>query len=384
MHPTPPDELQLQAHGRASSDESLPLEAVRRAAPTRRSTPKRPPLLLLAAAIGILAAVASAPSIWSRPAAPIPEAKPTIVAGIGRIIPEGDIITVAPPYGATGARVESVEVVEGETVEAGAILATLDNARLRDAALDSAEALVALREAQLEQMRVATTTARAEAAASLGRAQTILADAERELRRIETLVDRGAAADAALDRRQALRDEARLDVERAQATFARYGRDTESAPDVAVAKQTLNQARADLLKAREEREQALLRAPIKGTILSIDTRPGEAVTARDMMTLGNLARMVVEAEIYESERQSVQIGARATITARALPASLSGRVTAIGLAVKRQSMIGESPAAATDARVFKVGIKLDEASSAVARDFTNLQVTARIDAMVSP
>lgn len=384
MHSYRPEEPQRQARGRDSSDESLPLEAVRRAGPTRQSTPNRPRLLLLAAATGILLAAALAPSIWSRPAAPLPDAKPTVVAGIGRIIPEGDVIAVAPPYGATGARIESVEVVEGETVAAGTVLATLDNARLRDAGVDSAEALVALREAQLEQMRAATTAARAEAAASLGRAQTMLADAERELRRIETLVARGAAADAALDRRRAVRDEARLDVERAQATLARYGRETEYAPDVAVAKQDLNQARAELLKVQQEREQALLRAPIKGTILSIDIRPGEAVTARDMMTLGNLDRMRVEAEIYETERQSLKAGAQATITARALPASLSGRVTAVGLAVKRQSMIGESPAAATDARVFKVDIALDDASSAIARDFTNLQVTARIDAVVAP
>ena len=47
--------------------------------------------------------------------------------------------------------------------------------------------------------------------------------------------------------------------------------------------------------------------------------------------------------------------------------------------VRRQSEIGQDPAANTDARVVEVIVKLDQPSSQIASRFTNLQVEARIE-----
>jgi HlyD family secretion protein len=58
---------------------------------------------------------------------------------------------------------------------------------------------------------------------------------------------------------------------------------------------------------------------------------------------------------------------------------LQGRVDSIGLTVGRQGLISDDAAENQDARVIRVLVALDAASSARAARFTNLEVIARID-----
>jgi HlyD family secretion protein len=62
-----------------------------------------------------------------HPAAMIPVA--AFVAGLGKLLPEGDVVTIAAPFGAGDARIATIAVVEEQTVERGQLLATLDNER---------------------------------------------------------------------------------------------------------------------------------------------------------------------------------------------------------------------------------------------------------------
>ncbi len=61
-------------------------------------------------------------------------------------------------------------------------------------------------------------------------------------------------------------------------------------------------------------------------------------------------------------------------------AIVTGAANGVGLAIGRQSITSDDPAANTDARVVDVVVTLDPASSEAARRFTNLQVITRIDA----
>jgi HlyD family secretion protein len=83
-------------------------------------------------------------------------------------------------------------------------------------------------------------------------------------------------------------------------------------------------------------------------------------------------------EVYQAQIGLVVVGAPVEITAEALGQPLHGAVRRIGLEVGRQTLIDAGPAAVTDARVIKVTVALDAASSAQARRFSNLQVIARI------
>ena len=71
------------------------------------------------------------------------------VVALGRIIPRGDVISVATPSGAGDARIAELRVAVGDVVEAGDILAVLDNLPQLQSAVASAQAALRVREANL-------------------------------------------------------------------------------------------------------------------------------------------------------------------------------------------------------------------------------------------
>lgn len=301
------------------------------------------------------------------------------VMGLGRLLPEGDVITLSAPFGASDARLARLLVLEGDRVEAGAVLAVLDNERQFDAAVEAARAAVASRQAMVAQTRSATRAAREEAQAALARAESSAQNADRDFLRTATLRQRGFAADQAYEQRRTARNEATSEVEKLRATLSRYGEGPiERQADVMVAQRNLEVAEAELGRAEAELDKAYVRSPIAATVLSIANRPGERPSSGGMMNLGALDRMKVEVEVYQSRIAGVQLGQSVEVTAEALPQPLRGKVSRIGLEVGRQALVDATPAANTDARVIKVWASLDAPSTAVAARFINLQVTARI------
>jgi HlyD family secretion protein len=92
---------------------------------------------------------------------------PHQVIGLGKLIPLGDITTLAPPFGASDARIATITVSEGDTVDAGTILATLDNELAMKAAIEATRATLRSREASLGQIRDSIRASREEAKAAL-------------------------------------------------------------------------------------------------------------------------------------------------------------------------------------------------------------------------
>lgn len=318
-----------------------------------------------------------------RPQAPVP-APPPVVVGLGKLLPEGEIRTISVPYGAGDARIAEMRVREGDVVKAGDVLATLDNERTLKAAVDSARATLAARDAALEQIKAATRASRDEARAALGRAENTLQNAQREFERIEQLRRNGFAAEATYDQRRTARDDAAGEVERLKATLSRYGDHIDTQADVVLALRNRESTQAELARAEADLDKAFVRAPTAGTILSIQARPGEKPGSDGIMKLGDIERMKAEIEVYQAQIGRVAVGDAVELRAEALPERLTGTVTRIGLEVGRQTMTDVSPAANTDARVVKVTVGLDPEMSRLARRFTNLQVTARITVTSQP
>lgn len=309
------------------------------------------------------------------PTAPVPR----FAAGLGKLLPEGEVVTVAPPFGAGDARVAELKVSEGDRVDQGAVLAVLDSERPLLAAVGSARANVASREATLAQVKASVRASRDESRASLARAETAFQNAVREFERVEILRQRGFAAEQSYDQRRTARDEAAREVDRTRATLSRYSEaDVDAQADVLVAARNVEAAKADLARAVADLDKAVVRAPITGTVLTVHVRPGEKPGSQGLMNLGDIERMKVEVEVYQTLIGQVALGDPVEVTAQALPQPLKGRVTRIGLEVGRQNLVDASPAANTDARVVKVTVALEAESSRRAQRFTNLQVTARI------
>jgi HlyD family secretion protein len=310
-----------------------------------------------------------------------PVAAPVIVA-LGRLRPEGDAVTLAPPFGAGDARVARVLVAEGDRVAEGQIVAELDNLPQLRAAMATAEADLAAREAALVQARANVGSALTEARAARDRAASAAGLAEEEAARQRDLSLRGVATRAALDRAEAAAVQAARDLDRAEAQLARQ-EGGEAQPDVAVASRQVDVARAALARAREDLAKGVVVAPMAGQVLALHVRAGEKPGAAGIAALGATDRMEAELEVYQTDIARVAVGQAVVLTSPALETPLSGAVTRIGLEVERQSILSADPAANTDARIVRVTIGLDAPSSARAAVLTGLEVTGRIAAEVA-
>jgi HlyD family secretion protein len=194
------------------------------------------------------------------------------------------------------------------------------------------------------------------------------------------LFNRNVTTRATLDAVRAAEQQARLAVTRAEATLARFtavGLDEQ--PDVIVAARNVDAAEADLARARRDLSRATVVAPITGTILDILATPGQRPPAEGIMEMGNTAQMMAEAEVYQDRIPRVSLGQPVELAAGALARTLQGTVESIGLTVGRQGLLSDDTAANTDARVVRVMVALDPASSELAARFTNLEVIARIN-----
>ncbi|MDP2737471.1 MAG: HlyD family efflux transporter periplasmic adaptor subunit [Pseudorhodobacter sp.] len=305
---------------------------------------------------------------------------PTDVVGLARIMPRGDMAIVAAPYGAGDARVAEILVAIGDTVARGAPLARLDNAQALEGAVLQAEANLAVRQATLAQTQSAIAASRAEAQATLDQARAAARDATTSLNRAEELFERNVSTSTTLDAARTAAEEAALAVARAEATLTRFSSGAlEDQPDVVVAARNVAAAEAELARARMDLGRSEVRAPIAGTILDIRATPGQRPPADGIMDMGDTSRMMAEVEVWQDRIASVAPGQPVEIAAEALGKTLRGTVENIGLKVGRQGLISDDAAANTDARVIRVLVTLDAASTAIAARYTNLEVVARID-----
>ncbi|MEO1911727.1 MAG: efflux RND transporter periplasmic adaptor subunit [Paracoccus sp. (in: a-proteobacteria)] len=302
------------------------------------------------------------------------------VVALGRLQPGGGIVSVALPQGAGDARIDRIMVTVGDIVAKGDVLAVLDSLALYESALTSAESTLAIRRAALAQAKVQVEATEAELDAQIRGAEVTLAAAERELARVRSLFERGTTTQAVLEDAERAADIARADLGRLQASLMRYrpGPDGQQV-DIALTTADLAAAEAAARQARRDLDRAHVLAPQAGTIIDVAARPGERPPADGLLRMGDTARMEAELEVFQTMVPRVAVGQTVSLVSGVLgDAPLTGTVARIGTLVGRQSVTADDPAANTDARVLLVTVALDEASSARAAVYVNLEVVARI------
>jgi len=302
------------------------------------------------------------------------------VVALGRLQPSGGIVSVALPQGAGDARIDELLVAEGDVVARGDVLAVLDSLTIYQAALTSAESTLAIRRAALAQARVQVAATEAELQAQVRGAEATVAAAERELARVSSLVERGAATPSVLEGAERGAETARADRDRLQAALTRYqpGPDGQQV-DIAVATADLSAAEAAAEQARRDLDRARVLAPQDGTIIEVAVRAGERPPADGLLRMGDTTRMEAEVEVFQTMVPRVAVGQAVSLASGVLgDTPLTGAVSRIGTLVGRQSVTAEDPAANTDARVLLVTVALDEVSSVRAAAYVNLEVVARI------
>jgi HlyD family secretion protein len=350
-------------------------------------TPGLRPLLLAAA---LVTAAAGGVALWGRggtgeyrAATPAAAAQgnsapePVGVGALGRIEPASRVRKLNQPGGFAVSRVDRLMVAEGDRVEEGQLLAVLADAAQKDALVAQAEAALAEARANLAKVRAAGRPS--EVAAQRARIANLALQEEinrRDAERSERLVPSGAGAVAVADR-------ARIAAARAAAEKAEAEAQLETLlhprpEDVALAEAQLARAAADPSRARAEASMTRVAAPIAGTVLRVYARPGDQVGTDGLLDLADLGAMDVVADVYETDLPRLRPGAPAEVVVPGDPHRYAATVREIGWTVRRVTLAGTDPVAATDARTVEVRLTLSEEGRQALLRRTNMQVQVAI------
>jgi RND family efflux transporter MFP subunit len=274
----------------------------------------------LAAATVLQARSASAPSARAGTAVPGGERS---VAAEGRVAayPGAEVKVAAE----RGGRLVRVEVVEGQRVRKGQLLAVIESQELE---------------------------------AGLGQAQGRLSEAEAQARLAEvTLARRQRLAEEGVLSAQDL-DQARHDLETARARIAAWHSE-------------VGRTRAQLGKSR-------VAAPLAGTVTLRAVDAGETVeTGTVLFAVSDLGRLRVEAEADEADASVLAVGAPVTVTAHGWTGrSWRGHIEEIADSVTLRRLKPQDPSRPTDTRVLAVKTAFDEP--------TPLKLGATVELRIEP
>jgi RND family efflux transporter MFP subunit len=181
----------------------------------------------------------------------------------------------------------SLEVAEGDRVEAGQIIARLDDTNI----------LAALHVAQAQERQ---------AMASVAEAETAFADVTPSYRRYQALIESGVISKEAFERVQASYNAARMAV--------------------AVAREKRDVAKAATLVAQANEDDTIVRAPFAGVVTAKSAQLGEIIapaaagggfTRTGILTIVDMSSLVVEVDVSENNINQLHLGQRASVTLNA-------------------------------------------------------------------
>jgi HlyD family secretion protein len=324
---------------------------------TRQAATRRRRIVMV---VSVIVLIGAAILIWKLFFA-APRIPDSIVAVSGRI--EGDDSAVASK---TTGRILEVRVREGDSVNAGDTIATLDDAQVRaredqardalseaDAKAAAAEEQIAVLEEQLQQSRLQVGQSRLDTEGHVGQAQADLATAQSELAQQQAAYQIAAfdkdaytrlAKSGAVSERQGLQASTTADQQAAvvaaskrrveasqgalttaEASLSNPGiRESQVAAtrrqiaqqdaEVASARAQTRQAQAELAEAEDNRKDLTIRAPFSGTVVTRAAEPGEVVVAGTaVITLLDLSKVYLRGFVPEGQIGKVKVGQSARV-----------------------------------------------------------------------
>lgn len=239
---------------------------------------------------------------------------------------EGDYVYVSSPL---GGRVDALLVVEGDVVQSGQPLFTLDAAAERAALVQAQAQLAAARASQANTAKGRRPDELAVTQAQLAQAKAQALQAVQSFDRQATLVKQGFASAATLDSVSATRDQTAARVSELRAALrvarlpARQDEQTAAEAQVQAARQAVEQAQWRL-------DQKRILAPVSATVSDVMYRQGEVAPAAQPV-LALLPPSALKALFFVPEDQLARIraGDAVTVTCDACGDALQATVTRV-------------------------------------------------------
>ena len=213
----------------------------------------------------------------------------------------------------TTARIDSILVREGDTVQAGQVLVRLRddeaaaNLRLAQAAVNEARA----RLSQLNTVQVPVSVQQ------LAQARSTSVQAERELARAQDLLNQGFISQSRVDDATRLTQTARAQV---LAASAQAQGNQAGGAEATAAQARLEQATANAAAASTRLDSLSLRAPLAATVISRSADPGDTAQAgRVILTLVSGTETLIQTSVDEKNLKYIRLGQVARASADAYP-----------------------------------------------------------------
>lgn len=289
------------------------------------------------------------------------EALVTSVSTNGKVEPEKNYQFFSP----LATTVKAVYVQPGDKVPAGKLLIELDDvdARARVAAAESG--LMAAQASLDAAEHNGTQQERQATEADIAREKLDLAQAQHNLDALTRLAATGAASPSEVSaaRQQVASAQASLNASQQSAT------DRYSPPEIARAKAAVADAEASLAAARQVEAQTQVRAPVAGTVYSIDATPTAFVEAGHLLLqMADLSHERVRAYFDEPDLGRLAVGQRVIIKWDARPGDKwQGHIERVPVTVITYGTrtVGEVP------------VQIDDSDSELLPD-TNVTITVTI------
>lgn len=262
-----------------------------------------------------------------------------LIQANGRI--EGDHIAVSSKF---AGRIAELKVREGDTVQAGQVLAVLDDAQIKTK-VNQATAALAVLDAQIEALTTALALLRKEVPLAVGgadaglsrsnadnaKAQASHAQASRDAQRMKELLAKGVVtrqgaerADLVVSSAEAEHESARSSVVQAgnQLSQARLGADRIRAKEAELTalQAQREQAKASLAEAQSVLADLTLKAPSPGVIMTRIREAGEVINAGSpVLDLVDLDRLYLKVYVPEVQIGKLRLNLPARIYTDAYP-----------------------------------------------------------------
>jgi multidrug resistance efflux pump len=298
----------------------------------------------------------------SAPAKPIAAPATVVFASLGRV--EGLSDTTEIGAAADGI-LKAVYVKEDQLVSKGTLLAEIDcddlNAVLETALADAEAA----RQSRARLLRGTRDEEKRIAASKTAAARSTFEEAKASLHRQRMLFEGGQIARAAYD--QSVRD---LGVAQAEFQAAARNEQLLAAPpvreDKARADAQVVAAESRVQEVRERIRKCSIFAPIDGTVLRVQAKPGESfstITPRPLFIMADASGRRIKAEVDERDLGKVTIGQSVIIGADGFgDKKFTGTVASISSVMGRKSIFADDPADKADTDIVETQIKLNDAA----------------------
>lgn len=245
--------------------------------------------------------------------------------------------TMAIVSAKTPGRLVKVLVQEGEQVEAGQVVAEVEQEELALQVMQAKANLLAAQAKLTEMLNGSRPQQIAQANAGTAQAAANWKNAQKNADRMAVLYQQGAVSIQQWETAQTALTVAEAQYESAAQTTSMTVEGTRS-EEIELAQAQVQLAQEALKKAELQLAHAVIKAPVSGIVATKPLSPGEYVAVgQSLCTIANLQDVWVSANIEEAVIGKIKQGQRVSVEFDAYPrTTFSGQVTEIGAATGAQ------------------------------------------------